>query len=98
MSHISEITEIAEYLIDHVTEMKKHAEAVMAYCTEECSECPIRGFCDWDKHIDSYDEGLTSIERMADFVEYARKYDEKQENANAWENANRWAGVDPHWY
>lgn len=93
----------AEKLLAHIEAIKKHASFILDYCTNECENCPIRGFCDWDGNLDFSDEGMQSMERLVDYLEYHDKVQEKREREeadaeyDAWEAANRWAGIDPSW-
>lgn len=75
-----DLTRRAEAVIDHILAMRKHAKEIRAYCTDDCIECPLRGFCDWDGNIDYMDEGLESIERIADFINKADKKDAEEED------------------
>jgi len=96
-------TREAERLITHIEAIREHAKEVTQYCTGECAECPVRGFCDWDGNIDFLDDGMESIERLVDYLFYydkieRRKEKEEQESEyDAWDAANRWAGIDPSW-
>lgn len=96
------LTGTAEELMEHLEAIRKHAEKIMTYCTGECHNCPLKSACDWDKNFDFMDKSLT-LETMADFIDFAERYDrkvqEEEENreADAWERANKWAGIDPGW-
>lgn len=89
-----ELTRRAETLIEHVQAIRTHMQAITEYCTEECKKCPLRGFCDWYGGIDCMDEGATSIERMADYINYYDKVTERRE-IKQFEDAT---GVDAGWY
>lgn len=70
-----------------------------------CRECPMHKMCLDDGHLDldyQYDmELFADYMDFCDRVQEAREgYDvaetERREN-EAWEAANRWAGIDPSW-
>lgn len=88
------LTARAENLIEHVQAIKANMQAVLDYCTEECEKCPLRGFCDWYGGIDYMDEGMESIERMADYLDYYDRVTERRE-IEQFEDAT---GVDAGWY
>ena len=96
-------TKEAEILIAHVEAIREHSKAIIKYCTEECTGCPMRGFCNWDRDIDYEDEGATSIDRMVDYLEYYDRIERRTEAENqrrldeAWDKANKFAGIDPTW-
>ncbi len=89
-----ELTRRAEEMIEHVQAIRTHMQAITEYCTEECKACPLRGFCDWYGGMDYADEGMVSIERMADYLNYYDKVTERNE-LKQFEDAT---GVDPYWY
>ena len=75
---MTELTARAEELISHVLKMREHAEAIKAYCTHDCHNCPIGEWCDWDGNVDYIDSNLESIEVMADFINKADKKDAEE--------------------
>lgn len=88
------LTARAENLIAHVQAIKANMQAVLDYCTEECDKCPLRGYCDRDGWLDYMDDGLESIERMADYLDYYDRVTERRE-IEQFEDAT---GVDAGWY
>lgn len=94
------LTGTAEELLEHIEEMRKHAKIIMTFCTENCHDCPLKGPCDWDQNIDYMDKELT-IEKLADFIDYAEAYDkaveEKEQREEWWSHASNFAGIDPEW-
>lgn len=89
---LEQLTREAEALISIVHKMRELQGEYMKYCTDECEKCPIRGFCDWDHNIDFNDEGLESIERTADFIDMAYRYDQKE-----WEDSFTAQGINHAW-
>lgn len=101
-----DLTRRAEEVLEIIEHMQMLTAMLDEYCTGECRKCPLKSECLGDAQFDmgaKYD-----IEKCADFVDYWDRYKaeqaqedyeaEKEKKAiEAWEEANRWAGVDPQW-
>lgn len=73
-----ELTAKAEHVIECFQIMRKLNEEVLAYCTDDCINCPIKSMCDYDRVIDFTDDRLDSIELIADYIDYAYKIDGRE--------------------
>jgi len=90
---------------DKIAEMcPKHTDNCGDYYTP-CCDCPMKKRCLDDGHLDldfKYD-----MEIFADYVDFCDRVqderdemeaeDERRRMDDAWEAANRWAGIDPSW-
>lgn len=73
---MTQITQRAEELLSAYEQLIKAQAEIMAYCNENCLECPIFGkACDDGLFMD--DERMKKIEPWADFVDKAYKKDEE---------------------
>lgn len=103
---MEELTMRAEDLLEILEQMKALHAQVAEFCTGRCSKCPLTHECLGDALMDvgeKYD-----IEKCADFLNFYDKVqaekakeeaEARQEDRliSAWEDANRWAGIDPQW-
>lgn len=81
-----ELTRRAEELITHVEAMRSHAEAIRAYCTDWCEKCPLKKICNWDGDIEYMNPEAVNVERIADYINFADKFDARKELEEATEN------------
>lgn len=100
------LTAKAEELKAVIDEIKILNAKMSAWCPDECKDCPMSGKCLADGVLDaSYD---FTIEELADYIDYSDTAEERKAQADAeeqewwdaqtaWEEANRFAGIDPQW-
>lgn len=104
MTH--EMTMKAEALLDAMEQMRMYDKMFTDLCTGKCAKCPMHKECLGDGSMDVGYE--YTIEKMADYIDYYDKVEQEQVDEqreaeiealliDAWESANRWAGVDPNW-
>lgn len=102
----TEFTRRAEDLLEIIEQIKALTEQVGEYCTGECKRCPLKKECLGDALMDTGAD--YNIEKCADFINFFDTVQAEEEEAEldaqaekeaieAWEDANRWAGVDPAW-
>lgn len=107
---MEELTIRAEQMLELIEQMKAISARLEALCTMKCDGCPLSKECLGDAQFDlgmDYD-----IEKCADYLNYYDKVKaEEAEEAyiaeleseqerrfiESWEEANRWAGIDPNW-
>lgn len=107
---MEELTIRAEQLLEIINQMKSMNQTLEALCTGKCKKCPLTKECLGDAQFDlgmDYD-----IEKCADFLDYydkvkaqerkeaceaERESEQERRFIEAWEDANRWAGVDSNW-
>lgn len=107
---MEELTMRAEQMLDLIEQMKAMNARLEALCTMKCGECPLSKECLGDAQFDlgmEYD-----IEKCADYLNYYDKVkaeeakeafiaemetEQERRFIESWEEANRWAGVDPAW-
>jgi hypothetical protein len=107
---MEELTMRAEQMLDLIEQMKAMNARLEALCTGKCERCPLKSECLGDAQFDlgrDYD-----IEKCADYLDYYDKVkaeeakeafiadmesEQERRFIESWEEANRWAGVDPNW-
>lgn len=107
---MEELTIRAEQMLEIIEQMKALNAQIEALCAGECKNCPLKHECMGDGYMDLTED--YDIEKCADFLDYHDKVTDRkmreiaeaeaearQEDKliRAFEDANRWAGVDPAW-
>lgn len=80
-------------LQEAIEAMKKAGEVFKEYCTNECENCPLSEFCDWQGAIAYTDDDLTE-EVLDQFVEFHDAW----ETAKDQQTFKEVTGIDPAWY
>lgn len=89
-------SEIASEFIDYLGEVYDACGYI--HDMGGCDKCPMKNNCLDETTVSEFANFCTkdSVKEMLDFADDVENYIHEKET-EAWEAANRWAGIDPSW-